>query len=39
MEEEEVGPTFLEGDDDGLLQLENKLAEVGGEKGAAVVPA
>ena len=39
MEEEEVGPALLEGDDDRLLQLENKLAEVGGEQSAAIVPA
>ena len=39
MEEEEVRPALLDGDDDRLLQLEHKLAEVGGDEGAAVVPA
>ena len=39
MEEEEVRSALLDGDDDRLLQLENKLAEVGGEQGAAVMPA
>ena len=39
MQEEEIGPAFLQGNDDRLLDLKYEVAEVRSKQEAAIVPA